>query len=162
MASLDRAHRPGSISTTAAVTFRKWAVESVWWALSELHKKGLLYQATRSSGGGAQGGTALSSAEVGQSCKTVDDQRARRVSRRHGKHAALAVHPSSRGRRRRGPCRRTHTRPFIERGLRGRRVGANDAKGKPHALAGKRFVMAKALVPTLEGKLKECSPSSPR
>lgn len=58
---------------TAYVTYHKSYVESVWWALSELHKKGLLYRGHRVCWWWPQGGTALSAAEVGQNYKTVDD-----------------------------------------------------------------------------------------
>lgn len=57
----------------AYVTYHKSYVESVWWALSELHKKGLLYQGHKVVWWWAQGGTGLSAAEVGQGYKTVDD-----------------------------------------------------------------------------------------
>jgi isoleucyl-tRNA synthetase len=57
----------------AYVTYHRAYVESVWWALSELHKKGLLYQGHKVVWWWAQGGTALSSGEVGQGYKTVDD-----------------------------------------------------------------------------------------
>ena len=57
----------------AYVTYHKTYVESVWWALSELFKKGLLYQGHKVVWWWAQGGTALSSAEVGLGYKTVDD-----------------------------------------------------------------------------------------
>ncbi|EYF07672.1 isoleucine--tRNA ligase [Chondromyces apiculatus] len=57
----------------AYVTYHKSYVESVWWALGELHRKGLLYQGEKVVWWWAQGGTALSSAEVGQGYKTVDD-----------------------------------------------------------------------------------------
>ncbi len=57
----------------AYVTYHRSYVESVWWALSELHKKGLLYQGHKVVWWWAQGGTALSSGEVGQGYKTVDD-----------------------------------------------------------------------------------------
>ena len=57
----------------AYVTYHKSYVESVWWALSELHKKGLLYRGHRVCWWWPQGGTALSAAEVGQNYKTVDD-----------------------------------------------------------------------------------------
>jgi isoleucyl-tRNA synthetase len=59
--------------SSAYVTFHKSYVESVWWALSELHKKGLLYQGHKVVWWWAQGGTALSAGEVGQGYKTVDD-----------------------------------------------------------------------------------------
>lgn len=58
---------------SAYVTFHKSYVESVWWALSELFKKGLLYQGYKVLWWWAQGGTALSSAEVGLGYKDVDD-----------------------------------------------------------------------------------------
>jgi isoleucyl-tRNA synthetase len=58
---------------TAYVTYHKSYVESVWWALSELHKKGLLYRGHRVCWWWPQGGTALSAAEVGSNYKTVDD-----------------------------------------------------------------------------------------
>lgn len=57
----------------AYVTYHQSYVESVWWALSELHKKGLLYRGHRVSWWWPQGGTALSAAEVGWNYKTVDD-----------------------------------------------------------------------------------------
>ena len=57
----------------AYVTYHKSYVESVWWALAELHKKGLLYQGHKVVWWWAQGGTGLSAAEVGQGYKTVDD-----------------------------------------------------------------------------------------
>ncbi len=57
----------------AYVTYHRSFVESEWWALSELFKKGLLYQGHKVVWWWAQGGTALSSAEVGLGYKTVDD-----------------------------------------------------------------------------------------
>ena len=57
----------------AYVTYHRSYVESVWWALSELHKKGLLYQGHKVVWWWAQGGTALSSGEVGQGYKEVFD-----------------------------------------------------------------------------------------
>ena len=57
----------------AYVTYHRSYVESVWWALSELQKKGLLYRGHKVVWWWAQGGTALSSGEVGQGYKTVDD-----------------------------------------------------------------------------------------
>ncbi len=57
----------------AYVTYHKSYVESVWWALSQLFEKGLLYQGHKVVWWWAQGGTALSAAEVGQGYKTVDD-----------------------------------------------------------------------------------------
>ena len=50
----------------AYVTFHKPYVESVWWALAQLHERGLLYRGHKVVWWWAQGGTALSAAEVGQ------------------------------------------------------------------------------------------------
>ncbi|MBP7146070.1 MAG: isoleucine--tRNA ligase [Acidobacteria bacterium] len=57
----------------AYVTFHRSYVESVWWALSELFRKGLLYRGHKVVWWWPQGGTALSSAEVGLGYKTIDD-----------------------------------------------------------------------------------------
>ena len=57
----------------AYVTYHRSYVESVWWALSELFNKGLLYQGHKIVWWWPQGGTALSSGEVGLGYKTVDD-----------------------------------------------------------------------------------------
>ncbi|MEM9072452.1 MAG: isoleucine--tRNA ligase [Myxococcota bacterium] len=57
----------------AYVTFHKSYVESVWWALKTLFEKGLLYQSYKVVWWWPQGGTALSSGEVGQGYKTIDD-----------------------------------------------------------------------------------------
>ena len=57
----------------AYVTYHKSYVESVWWALSKLLKKNLLYKGHKVVWWWAQGGTALSSAEVGLGYKTADD-----------------------------------------------------------------------------------------
>ncbi len=57
----------------AYVTFHRSYVESVWWALSELFNKGLLYQGHKIVWWWPQGGTALSAGEVGLGYKEVDD-----------------------------------------------------------------------------------------
>lgn len=57
----------------AYVTYHKSYVESVWWALATLFEKNLLYKGHKVVWWWAQGGTALSSAEVGLGYKTVDD-----------------------------------------------------------------------------------------
>ncbi len=57
----------------AYVTYHRSYVESVWWALSQLFEKGLLYQGHKVVWWWAQGGTALSSGEVGQGYRAVDD-----------------------------------------------------------------------------------------
>ena len=58
---------------SAYVTFHKSYVESVWWALSEMFRKGLLYQGYKVLWWWPQGGTALSAGEVGQGYKKLDD-----------------------------------------------------------------------------------------
>jgi isoleucyl-tRNA synthetase len=57
----------------AYVTYHRSYVESVWWALSELFKRGLLYEGHKVVWWWAQGGTALSSGEVGLGYREVDD-----------------------------------------------------------------------------------------
>ncbi|MEE2752154.1 MAG: isoleucine--tRNA ligase [Myxococcota bacterium] len=57
----------------AYVTYHRSYVESVWWALSELFKKGLLVKGHKIIWWWPQGGTALSAAEVGWGYKEVDD-----------------------------------------------------------------------------------------
>ena len=57
----------------AYVTFHKSYVESVWWALKTFFDQGLLYQGHKIVWWWAQGGTALSSGEVGQGDRQVAD-----------------------------------------------------------------------------------------
>jgi isoleucyl-tRNA synthetase len=57
----------------AYVTYHRSYVESVWWALSQLFHKGLLYQGHKVVWWWPQGGTALSSGEVGQGYRSVED-----------------------------------------------------------------------------------------
>ena len=57
----------------AYVTFHRSYVESVWWALKNLFDRGLLYQGHKIVWWWAQGGTALSSGEVGQGYREVAD-----------------------------------------------------------------------------------------
>ncbi|MDP9001875.1 MAG: isoleucine--tRNA ligase [Myxococcota bacterium] len=57
----------------AYVTYHRSYIESVWWALSELFKKGLLYQGHKVVWWWAQGGTALSAGEVGLGYRSVED-----------------------------------------------------------------------------------------
>ncbi len=57
----------------AYVTYYQSYVESVWWSLKDLFDRGLLYQGHKIIWWWAQGGTALSSGEVGQGYKTVMD-----------------------------------------------------------------------------------------
>jgi isoleucyl-tRNA synthetase len=57
----------------AYVTYHQTYVESVWWALKTLFDRGLLYQGHKIVWWWAQGGTALSSGEVGQGYRQVAD-----------------------------------------------------------------------------------------
>jgi len=54
-------------------TYHRSYVESVWWALSTLFEKGLLYQGYKSVWWWPEGGTALSQGEVGEGYRAVDD-----------------------------------------------------------------------------------------
>ncbi len=58
---------------TAYVTYHQSYVESVWWSLKNLFERGLLYQGHKIVWWWAQGGTALSSGEVGQGYRQVAD-----------------------------------------------------------------------------------------
>jgi len=58
---------------SAYVTFHRSYVESVWWALGRLFEEGLLYQDYKIVWWWPQGGTALSSGEVGQGYKSIED-----------------------------------------------------------------------------------------
>lgn len=57
----------------AYVTYHRSYVESVWWALSQLFSKDLLYQGLKVVWWWPEGGTALSAGEVGEGYKDVDD-----------------------------------------------------------------------------------------
>ncbi len=57
----------------AYVTYHQSYIESVWWALKNLFDRGLLYQGYKIVWWWAQGGTALSSGEVGQGYREVAD-----------------------------------------------------------------------------------------
>jgi isoleucyl-tRNA synthetase len=57
----------------AYVTYHQSYVESVWWSLKNLFERGLLYQGYKIVWWWAQGGTALSSGEVGQGYRQVAD-----------------------------------------------------------------------------------------
>lgn len=57
----------------AYVTYHQSYVESVWWSLKTLFDRDLLYKGHKIIWWWAQGGTALSSGEVGQGYKTVWD-----------------------------------------------------------------------------------------
>ncbi len=156
----------------AYVTFHKGYVESVWWALAELFKKGLLYQGHKVVWWWAQGGTPLSSAEVGLGYKSVDDPSAyvafplRDSERPDLGDASLlvwtttpwtlpsnsyaAVHPAHR-----------YVVVVVGEAVTDKNADKKDKKDatkdgadKVHAFAGRRFVVAKDLVGALEGKLK--------
>ena len=57
----------------AYVTYHQQFVESVWWSLKNLFDRGLLYQGHKIVWWWAQGGTALSSGEVGLGYREVAD-----------------------------------------------------------------------------------------
>ncbi|MHC4399620.1 MAG: isoleucine--tRNA ligase [Planctomycetota bacterium] len=57
----------------AYVTYHQSYVESVWWALKTLFDRGLLYRGHKIVWWWAQGGTALSSGEVGEGYREVAD-----------------------------------------------------------------------------------------
>lgn len=57
----------------AYITYERSFVESVWWSLKNLFERGLLYQGHKIVWWWAQGGTALSSGEVGQGYREVAD-----------------------------------------------------------------------------------------
>ncbi len=57
----------------AYVTYHKSYVESIWWVLKQLFDRGLLYQGHKIVWWWAQGGTALSSGEVGQGYRETAD-----------------------------------------------------------------------------------------
>jgi isoleucyl-tRNA synthetase len=57
----------------AYVTYHQSYIESVWWSLKNLFDRGLLYQGHKIVWWWAQGGTALSSGEVGQGYREVAD-----------------------------------------------------------------------------------------
>ncbi|MBX3423144.1 MAG: isoleucine--tRNA ligase [Pirellulaceae bacterium] len=57
----------------AYVTYHQSFVESVWWSLKNLYDRGLLYRGHKIVWWWAQGGTALSSGEVGQGYRQVAD-----------------------------------------------------------------------------------------
>jgi len=59
--------------STAYVTYHKSFVESVWWALTTLFDRGLLYKGHKIVWWWGQGGTALSAGEVGQGYREVAD-----------------------------------------------------------------------------------------
>ncbi len=57
----------------AYITYHQSYIESVWWSLKNLFDRGLLYLGHKIVWWWAQGGTALSSGEVGQGYKSVAD-----------------------------------------------------------------------------------------
>jgi isoleucyl-tRNA synthetase len=57
----------------AYVTYHQSYIESVWWSLKQMFERGLLYRGHKILWWWAQGGTALSSGEVGQGYREVAD-----------------------------------------------------------------------------------------
>ncbi len=57
----------------AYATYHQYYVESVWWSLKTLFERGLLYLGHKVVWWWCQGGTALSSGEVGEGYRTIDD-----------------------------------------------------------------------------------------
>ena len=57
----------------AYVTYHRSYVESVWWALAELYRRGMLYQGRKVVWWWPEGGTALSNGEVGEGYRDVDN-----------------------------------------------------------------------------------------
>lgn len=140
----------------AYVTYHRSYVESVWWALSELHKKGLLYRGHRVCWWWPQGGTALSAAEVGWNYKTVDDPSAfvafPLVDDPDTALAAWTTTPwtlPSNG--------YAAVRPDFDYVIVDALAGAQDDPSKP-ALKWKRLIMAAALREELAKKLKRDLP----
>ena len=96
----------------AYVTYHRSFVESVWWRSPSSSTAGLLYQGHKIVWWWAQGGTALSSGEVGQGYREVADPSvyvAFPLARR--RRAADDAAASSPGRRPPGRCRRTSSPP---------------------------------------------------
>jgi isoleucyl-tRNA synthetase len=95
----------------AYVTYHQSFVESVWWALKNLFDRGLLYQGHKIVWWWAQGGTALSSGEVGQATAKSPTPASTSSSR-------WSIGPANRswsGRPLPGPCRATSSPPSIRR-----------------------------------------------
>jgi isoleucyl-tRNA synthetase len=87
----------------AYVTYHQSYVESVWWALSQLFARGLLYRGHKVVWWWAQGGTVLSAAEVARATARSTTRRSTRSSRSRTSRARR----SWSGRRRPGRCPRT-------------------------------------------------------
>jgi isoleucyl-tRNA synthetase len=133
----------------AYVTFHKSYVESVWWALSNLFEKGLLYQGHKVVWWWAQGGTALSSGEVGQGYKSVDDPSV---------YVTFPIAPGQRAELEGAELLVWTTTPWT---LPSNMYAAVSAES-PYVvveLAGKKLVMAEALVEPLAKKLKVDAPA---
>ena len=76
----------------AYVTYHQSYVESVWWSLKSLFDRGLLYRGHKIVWWWAQGGTALSSGEVGQGYREVADPSVFvRFPLRDAQHTSLLV-----------------------------------------------------------------------
>ena len=142
----------------AYVTFHQSYVESVWWALKTLFDRGLLYQGHKIVWWWAQGGTALSSGEVGQGYREVADPS---VFVRFplgspeffGERASSADRTAPRlipicwsGPRLPGRCRATSSRPFIRTWS----IRSFGVEGES-----RRLILASALVETVAAKVEE-------
>jgi isoleucyl-tRNA synthetase len=123
----------------AYVTYHKSYVESVWWALSELFKKGLLYRGHKVVWWWAQGGTALSAGETGNAYKTVDDPSVYVLFPLVGEDASLVVWTTT-----------PWTLPSNQFAAVHAEVEYAYAKDPKD---GRVLVMARALLPSIEGKI---------
>jgi isoleucyl-tRNA synthetase len=123
----------------AYVTYHRSYVESVWWALSELHKKGLLYQSHKVVWWWAQGGTALSAGEVGQGYRAVDDPSV---------YVAFPIVDGD------GLCLLVWTTtPWTLSSNMYAAVHPDRDYSVVRTAEGRRFIVATALMPSLEGKI---------
>ncbi len=127
----------------AYVTYHQSYVESVWWALKNLFDRGLLYQGHKIVWWWAQGGTALSSGEVGQGYREVADPSVyvRFPLVDPPRHWPTPICWS--GPRRRGRCRATSSR-------RSSRTWSTRSSRSRASRA--RLIMASALVETHRGE----------
>ncbi len=98
----------------AYVTYHQSFVESVWWSLKNLFDRGLLYRGHKIVWWWAQGGTALSSGEVGQATVRWPTRASSSVSR----SKILPIPRSWFGRPLPGPCPATNLQLSIRSCLR--------------------------------------------
>src|SRR5262249_47999736 len=126
---------------SAYVTYHRSYVESVWWALSELFKKDLLYKGHKVVWWWAQGGTALSAGEVGNAYKPVDDPSCYVRFPLQGEEASLVVWT-------------TTPRTLSSNMFAAVHGDINYVYAKDNE-TGHVLVVAEALLPALEAKLKK-------